>query len=169
MNEIDPGNFAREDSTDYSLQGDGVDWYTGHDHAGHPLLVALQFPNVIVLMFGGDGRLQDVTIVPGFPTTSQGFFSRDDDEVLERWFQQTGYHPGAITVKKFSLPDYNIKIADFPHFYQEILKHPEAHQEDEVAFSQRELVRWSTEGLFEFWLNESTDLWIDQAGGIQAS
>lgn len=167
--EIHIHNFSRSPSTLYRLQGDNVDWYTGFTGDRGQILVIKNFPDVLVIRFAHDGNIDGVVPVSGFPSTSAGFFSEQDEEVLGEWLSQAGFQPGLIQVKSFFLSEHHIGISDLSSFFKNILLNPTKYSQAERAFAQRELSRWSKEGLFEFSLGEHNELWIDKTGQIIAS
>lgn len=167
--EIHANNFSRNSSALYQLQGDGVDWQTGFTRDGDQVLVIRMFPDVLAIRFTHDGNLGCVVSVPGFPSTSSGFFSDQDEEALCGWLSQVGFQSGYISVRRFFLSDHHVGISDLPLYFQDILLNPTNYSQDEYTFAQRELSRWTKEGIFEFSLGEHNDLWIDRTGQIIAT
>jgi hypothetical protein len=124
---------------------------------------------VLVLTFTADGYLANVGSVPGFPTEAEGCFSAEDTVALQNWFQRVRLELATIRVKRFALLQHQLMINDFPRYYQDMLQHPEGCSNEEHAFAQRELDRWSVEGLFELSLHDDYDVWINDSGQIQAT
>lgn len=170
MNPISEHTLSRPESTDYPLQGDEVDWFTGVTSSGNQLLVIYQFPDVVVVAFTPDGHLSGLSSPPGMPIDADaGFFSMKDDDILRSWLLQMGFRTALINVKRFTLPQHHIDIIDLPSNSAKILLHPTLYSDEELAIAQQELKYWSNQGLFELWLNEFTNIWIDKAGAIVAT
>ena len=169
QHEIRAHQFSRDPSTVYLLQGDDVDWQTGFTTGGNQLLVVRMFPDVLAIRFTHDGNVDQMISAPGFPSTFSGFFSDQDEETLREWLNQVGFQPGLIRIRRFFFPEYHVGISDLPSYFQHILLNPAEHNQDEQAFAQRELLRWSKEGIFELSLGEHNDLWIDKTGQVIAT
>jgi hypothetical protein len=169
QDEIHADNFSRDLLALYHLQGDDVDWQTGFTRDGDQLLVIRMFPDVLAIRFTHNGKLDRIVSVPGFPSSSLGFFSEQNEEALREWLSQVGFRPGLIRVRRFFLSEHHVGISDLSSYFQNILLSPSKYSQDERAFAQRELFRWSKEGIFELSLGEHNDLWIGKNGQIIAS
>jgi hypothetical protein len=139
---------------------EGVDWDTGFNRSGEPLLIIRNWPNDLLLRFASDGALAEITRLPGSPS---------DEYSLHDWLIHAGFQSGVISVRRFVLPEEHVAITDFPLYFQDILRNPMKYTPEERAFAERELARWSAEGLFEFALGEDRDVWINKDGEIVAT
>lgn len=170
MNPIDTRALSRANSTGYPLRGDEVDWFTGSARLGSQLLVVYQFPDVVVVSFSQEGHIENLISPPGLPTNEAlGFFSAQDDDVLQKWLAQLDFVPGLITVKRFNLPQHHIRIEDLPYHTAQLWLHPELCTHEQRELAQQEIEHWSNQGMFELWLNEHTNIWIDKTGEIVAT
>lgn len=169
MNTISKDSLTRGESAVYPIKGDDVDWHAGIISSGEQILVVLFFPTILALRFSANGELVGLMSVSGFPSQSIGVFSQQDDERLQDWLKDIGFRPSLIRIKRFFLPEYNIGISDLSQMFKKYLLHPNQFDRDEVDFAERESQRWSAKGLFELWLNEWTDVWIDGMGEIVAT
>jgi hypothetical protein len=170
LNPINKQTLSRPESTDYPLRGDEVDWFTGVTPLGNQLLVVYQFPDVVAISFTPDGHVSHLSSPPGLPIDeASGFFSVEDDDMLHGWLYQISFQSGLVKAKRFMLPQYHIGIVDMPSVYSNMLLQASLHSQEDLELAQREVEHWSNQGLFELWLNEFTNLWIDKAGAIVAT
>lgn len=104
---------------------------TGILKNGTQVLMGVDFPNLLVVMFAQDGKYlkalvreisQEAQIAVRTATAENGWdmYDRDWDE-LDLWAKELGFKEGTISIQKFCLPEYELCIRDIPEIYQEIL------------------------------------------------
>jgi hypothetical protein len=171
-------SYIRDANHLYLIEGYPSRFYwTGTIAEALQLLVVVQVPSIIAIVFDRNGDLVRVerrmlsssTIEAAERVGFREFFQEQGDRELSSWLHSLGFQEAVIKVKRFYLPDYHIGIVDFPRFFQDVLCNPSAYSEDEQRLAQTQRDRWFTEGLFELWLNEGTDLWVTATGEIESS
>jgi hypothetical protein len=134
-----------------------------------PIYIAVRFNDMGALLSVEQGRLSQVTIATGNRLGIQESFRREMDQDLLFRLHGYGYKESIIHVNRFFLTDYHIGIVDFANCFVEVLESPDAFSTDEVQLAKSELTRWSSEGVFELWLNDSTNLWLTHTGEVESS
>jgi hypothetical protein len=171
-------SFLRESNHVYSIEGyPNHGYYAGTTAEDLQLLVIVQFPHFLGIFFDQAGNLLDVqrrmlsssTITMAEQMGIHEVFRTCGDRELSSWCNSLGFREGIIKVKRFFLADYSVGIADFSRTFQNVLSNPSEYSEDEQRIARNELDRWFKEGVFEFWLNDGTDLWIASNGEIESS
>jgi hypothetical protein len=169
--------ISRSEDHLYSIDSDPVHYYwTGITNNSNQALVIIHYPAIIGIFFKNDGEItttQQRLLSSRTRDVATRFGLREafaqEDEVFHSWMEAIGFHQQVIRVKRFFSPEYHIGILDFPQLFTDILQHPTHYSEDEYRVAERELDRWSRLGLFELWLNDATNIWIDQSGEIESS
>jgi hypothetical protein len=80
--------------------------------------------------------------------------------------REVGLEQGTIRIKRFFVPGCHIGIADFPEFFEDVLRRPLEYTEDDRAIANSELKRWSNDGIFILWLSEHSNIWLNQYGEV---
>ena len=106
------------------------DFYVGHLKDGTQAFMSIDFPNLIAVLFNHEGKyLASMTkelsqqtqdfIKDVFARKIWDFSAKDWDE-LDQWADELGFIQGKISVQKFCLPEYELRIQDLPEVYQDI-------------------------------------------------
>jgi hypothetical protein len=161
----------------YTIQGSPYDYYAGVTADGLQMLIVVAVPHFISLSFDREGNLIEVQrrlLSETTRLTADRFGIHEAlagplDEELDSWLRAFGFREAPIRVKAFFCADYHIGIKSFPEYYTSIIINPAAYTADERQIAQAERKRWSSEGVFELWLNEGVNLWIDRSGQVESS
>jgi hypothetical protein len=149
----------------YTIQHDGWHYHAGRIRSGTQVLMGVQLPELVMVEFDDEG---------GFLRTLQRALSRaavsDEDQrarELERWQEELGFTPGAISVHRYFLPERWIGIRDLPDHYQEVLDRPEALTEERRRELEEDIRLWRERGDFVLYWDE--DYYLDRDGELQSS
>jgi hypothetical protein len=161
----------------YTLQPWPYDYYSGSIPGGSQVLIATACPSFVYLLFDSHGNYIEKKVIywssharaiaetEGIHAASCGPL-REEVAFLQ---QSIDLLEDAIHIKKFFIPELFIGIKDFPDYFYSILMDPPSYSPDEIVLAQTEFTRWSSEGLFELWLNQEEHLWIDRSGQVVSS
>jgi len=175
---MDTDMLERESTYLYSIRGYPHKFFwTGKTAGGLQVLVVICYPRIVTTFFDPQGKFVDVqerilsesTRILADKHGIREAFERQDDPELVCWLLDLGFLEDGIKVRKFFLPNYHIGIRDFPRYYSQVLCSPSEYNEDERNLAREAIAAWPREGLFELWLNDRTDVWVNRSGHLDAS
>jgi len=161
----------------YAIRGSDYDYYTGNTRENMQVLVVVWYPLFVCVFFNREGELIEVQEQPMSETARNVFIEDGSSDALKGavkqeillWQRTVGFQKSAIHVKRFFLAKYHIGILDFPNFYLKVLKDPLVYSEDDRILAQEMIQHWRSEGLYELWLNDEVNLWVNRLGVAQSS
>jgi hypothetical protein len=166
--------FERDNDYRYTLNPQERSFETGTAE-GSQVLLGLWFPYLVAVFFDSNGDLvsneQRQLSSDAEALGRCSFHSKEfrHHVMLERalWENELHFVSGPISVKKFSLPYYELAIEDYPSFIREVLADPTNHSVEDAKGAQDLLGIWEEVGQFVFyWTN---DYWMNRDGEVVAS
>ncbi len=152
-------------------------FYTGRLMDGTQMLMGVQPPNLVGVVFDPDGNylttslkqisreqrptLRDQSEID--PTSAEDEFSA----YIYDWQRELKLRTETISVKQFSLPERWIGIRDLPEHYQEVLDHPENFSEERLQELQGDIEAWRGSG--EFVLDWDEDYYMSEEGELDST
>ncbi len=152
-------------------------FYTGRLMDGTQMLMGVQPPNLVGVVFDADGNYLRTSLKQ--LSREQRPTLRDQPEVNPKsaedefsayiygWQRELKLIAGTISVKQFSLPERWIGIRDLPEHYQEVLDHPENFSEERLRELQGDIQEWRESG--EFVLDWDEDYYLSKEGELDST
>ena len=146
----------------YTITSDFLHFNTGRLADGTQILMGQQWSELVSVEFDAAGNY--------LRTATRDFDQSDEDElsVSTRSIQaEIGLIPGAISVKRFSLPERHIGIRDLPDHYQDVLDRPEDFNEEQRRELLEDIRQWQEAG--DFVLEWDEDYYFSRDGELTSS
>ena len=133
-----------------------ADFYTGRLADGRQALLGIYLPELVLVLFSGDGTYLEYQTRPLADGPKSGLITDEDRaEFTARrvaWQRELGWQEGPIQVRRFMLPYHRIYLTDYPAWAAILEYDPYFYSNaEEREEMRRQKQEWEKEGCFVFW------------------
>jgi hypothetical protein len=149
----------------YRVQSHSPDFQAGHLQDGTQVLMGFSAsgPYIVAVTFDIAGNYLTTLSKEDPMSTDKDSSWEADQERLYQWAVELGFTEDTVEVKKFSLPEHEIQINDFPDHLQELLDSGKELEGDE-----KEMMDHWVESR-EFVLIWGRDLWLNENAEVEST
>jgi hypothetical protein len=144
----------------YRIQSYPADFRAGFLQDGTQVLMGFSGPDLVALKFDTSGNYLTLLSKEFIMPADRYSIWEEVEEQLGQWATELGFTEGTVEVEKFSLPEHEIEINDFPDHLQELLdsgkelKGDEKEMMDDWVKSKEFVLIWGR----DLWLNENGEV-----------
>jgi len=161
----------------YTLQDNGVRYWTGIAEDGGQVIMGLSIPNILAYVFSPEGnyvqkRVVKLSILPSWDASRSVYrtdanFLKSAEEQIAAIRLEMGFAPHSVRIREFYDEEEDVGIKELPSDFEEYVRNPSRYSAENRASLDAAIREWNDKGLFVFVWGE--ELWMSQDGEVLSS